>query len=391
MKVCLLSDTYPPDVGGLAVSAQRTAQNLAGAGLDIHVTTLSGSRPPGSWTSEADGAVTVHRLGAHPRMRATLTEWFELTAELDKAQGFDLFHGHFVCYAGYVAATLARYHGKRSVVSARGNDLDVMPFDDRRAPFVFKALETADAVVAVTHDLARKAAALSGRQDLRVIHNGVDPTLFAPREPDPALRAEWGLDERPVIGFIGEARAKKGLGRLLRIYPQLYQRIPAQLLLVGGVRKEDRPMVEFFQRGHPDLPLHLVPPRPNSDMPHFYALCDLVVLPSLRDGLPNTLLEAMACARPVVASAVGGMLDVLTDRVDGITLPPRDDDAWTNTLYQMLMDPQTCQELGTAARHTACTRFTVAGEREAWLALYRELSPAADHKPPATAHPPGPR
>ncbi len=391
MKVCLLSDTYPPEVGGLAVSARRTAQNLAGAGIEIHVATLSGSRPPGSWTSEADGAVTVHRLGAHPRMRGTLTEWFELTAELDGEQGFDLFHGHFVCYAGYVAATLARYRGKKSAVSARGNDIDVMPFDNRRAPFVFKALETADAVVAVTHDLARKAAALTGRQDIHVIHNGVDGTLFAPREPDPALRARWGLDERPVIGFIGEARAKKGLGRLLRIYPQLYRRIPVQLLLVGGVRKEDRPMVDFFQRGHPELPLHLIPPQPNRDMPHYYALCDLIVLPSLRDGLPNTLLEAMACARPVVASAVGGMLDVVTDRVDGILLPPRDDDAWIDTLYQMLMDPQTYQELGTAARHTASARFTVAGELEAWLALYQELSPAGGHRSPAAAHLPAPR
>jgi hypothetical protein len=155
MKVCLLSDTYPPDVGGLAVSARRTAQNLAGAGLVIHVTTLSGSRPPGSWTPKVDGAVTVHRLGAHQRMRGTLTEWFELTAELDGALGFDLFHGHFVCYAGYVAALLARYRGKKSVVSARGNDLDVMPFDDRRAPFVFKALETADAVGGHSRDPQR--------------------------------------------------------------------------------------------------------------------------------------------------------------------------------------------------------------------------------------------
>jgi glycosyltransferase involved in cell wall biosynthesis len=267
----------------------------------------------------------------------------------------------------------------------------VVPFDGRRGLFVHKALEWADVVVAVTADLARKAAALSGRDDVRLIHNGVDTTLFAPAEPGETLRASLGLDSRPVIGFIGEARTKKGLGRLLRIYPQLYSRIPVQMLFVGGVRKDDRSMVDFFRRQHPDLPLHLVPPQPNDEMAHYYALCDLVVLPSLRDGLPNTLLEAMACARPVVASAVGGMLDVLTDGRDGLTLPIRDDDAWVNTLHQLLKDPQSRERLGAAARQTVTARFAVDRESAAWLELYQEITRASDGTPPAEFHQTAPR
>jgi glycosyltransferase involved in cell wall biosynthesis len=372
MKICLLSNTYPPDVGGLAVSARRTAQNLVAVGHNVHVSAPTESLPPDSWGWESDGLVTVHRLGAHRRVRETLTDWFERTAELDREEDFDLFHGHFVTYAAYVACLVARYRGKKAVVSARGNDLDVSPFDDRRALLVLKALEWADAVVAVTEDLARKAAALSER-DVRVIHNGVDADLFAPAEPDPALRNSLGLDERPVIGFIGEARAKKGIGRLLRIYPQLYERIPAQLLLVGGVRKDDRPMVDFFQQRHPDLPLHLIPPQAHDQIIPYYALCDLVVLPSLRDGLPNTLLEAMACGRPVLASAVGGMLDVITDGHDGLLLPVRDDDLWTDTLHRLLLDTETRERLGQAARQTVCTRFPLERELDAWLTLYQEL------------------
>ena len=386
MKICLLSNTFPPDVGGLAVSARRTAQNLAAVGHSVHVSAPSESTPPGSWDREMDGPVTVHRLGAHPRARESLTEWFERTAELHREENFDLFHGHFCSYAGYVAVLTARYCGNKSVVSARGNDIDVTPFDDRRALFVLKALEWADAVVAVTEDLARKAAALSGREDVRVIHNGVDAAAFAPGEPDRELRRSLGLDERPVIGFIGEARAKKGIGRLLRITPQLCELIPAQLLFVGGVRKEDRPMVEFFQRQHPDLPLHLHPPRDHDQMAPIYALCDLVVLPSLRDGLPNTLLEAMACGRPVVASAVGGMLDVITDGHDGVTLPARDDDLWISTLHRLLMDAETRQQMGAAARQTVSARFTVERELDAWLDLYRELlSPAGADTDPTGA------
>ncbi len=373
MKLCLLSDTYPPDVGGLAVSVNRNARNLRSAGHEVHIVAPSDAHPPGTWHTEADGPVKVHRLGVHRRPRETLADWFELAVELDSAHSFDLFHGYFLAYAGYVAALAARYRAKPSVVGARGNDLDVMPFDHRRAAFVFKALEWADAVTAVTQDLARKATALSGRADIYITHNGVDVDLFAPQPSDPALRARLGLDERPVIGFIGEARAKKGLGRILRIFPHLCEKVAAQLIFVGGVRRDDEAMLDFFRRQHPDLPLIVVPPQPNEEMSPYYALCDVVILPSLRDGLPNTLLEAMACGRPVLASAVGGMLDVVTDGLDGVLLPARDDHVWIEALHQALLDPTARGRLGTAARQTILERFTLDRELETLLTVYRGL------------------
>jgi glycosyltransferase involved in cell wall biosynthesis len=392
MKLCLLSDTYPPHVGGLAVSVRRNAHNLGSAGHEVHLVAPSDAHPPGSWHTEVDGPVTVHRLGVHRRPRETLADWFELAVELDSAHSFDLFHGYFLAYAGYVAALAARYCAKPSVVGARGNDLDAMPFDHHRAAFVIKALEWADAIVAVTQDLARKATALSGRDDIQLVPNGVDAKLFAPQTSDPALRARLGLDERPIIGFIGEARAKKGLGRILRVFPRLCEKVPAQLFFVGGVRQEDETMVDFFRRQHPELPLIVVPPQPNNAMPPYYALCDVVILPSLRDGLPNTLLEAMACGRPVVASAVGGMLDVVTDGLDGVLLPPRDDHAWIEALRRVLLDLTAREQLGAAARQTILERFTLDHELEGLLAVYRGLLSQPDtYTPPTTGRRPAPR
>ncbi len=371
MKICLLSDTYPPIDGGLAVSVQRNAQNLAAAGHKVHVVTPSESGSPGFHHTETDGSVTVHRLGTQPRLRNTLTDWFELTTTLAEAEAFDLFHGYFIAYAGYIAALTARYQNKVSIVSARGNDIDLMPFDDRRAIFIYKALEWANSVTAVTQDLARKITALSGRTDIHLTQNGVDAAHFTPQPPNSKLQTALKLDDRPVIGFLGEARTKKGLGRLLRIFPQLYQKIPVQMLLVGGVRQKDKAMLDFFQQQHPDLPLRLVPARPNREMPPYYALCDIVVLPSLRDGLPNTLLEAMACGRPVVASAVGGMLDVVSDGLDGILLS-LNDDVWVDTLHKLLLNPQAREQLGQTARQTVQAHFTPARELETLLAVYEQ-------------------
>jgi glycosyltransferase involved in cell wall biosynthesis len=373
MKICLTSDTYPPDVGGLAISVRRQAQGLAAAGHAVHVVSPGRELLEGAVVSQNDGPVAVHRLSSSAKTRETLSNWLDQLLQLDQQQDFDLFHGHFLVYAGYLAALAGRTHGKPSVASARGDDLDVFPFDERRAHFVHAALDWANRLVAVTASLASKAQALSGRRDVRLIHNGVDANLFAPAPPDLALRQGIGLDERPVIGFIGEARAKKGLSRLLRLYARLYERTEAQLLLVGGVRPEDVETLAYFQRQHPELPIDLVPTLEHAAMPAYYALCDIVLLPSLRDGLPNTLLEAMACARPVVASRVGGMMDVLTDGQDGLLLPPRDDAAWLDALEILLRDPQSAARLGEQARRTVRERFTIQRELEQTMSIYQEV------------------
>lgn len=373
MKICLITDKYPPDVGGLAVSVQRHARFLADAGHAVHVIVPDEQSALGSWRTEQVGLITIHRFGANDRPRQVLTEWFDRAVELDLTLDFDLFHGYFLAYAGYIAAYLGRYRAKPAIVSARGNDIDVTPFDDRRAGFMFKALAWANAVTAVTTEMARKTAALSGRADIQVIHNGVDADLFQPQPASAELQAQLGLDDRPILGFIGEARAKKGLARLLRLYAQLAESRPVQLLLVGGVRAADQQLVDFFHRHHPQFSVRLVPAQPHHEMPPYYALCTVIVLPSLRDGLPNTLLEAMACGRAVVASAVGGMPDVISTGHDGLLLSPRDEPGWMVALDQLLVDPALRTRLGAAARQTILERFTPAREGTALLALYERL------------------
>jgi hypothetical protein len=84
-----------------------------------------------------------------------------------------------------------------------------MPFDYRRADFVFKALDWANAITAVTQELVREVIALSGRQDVHPIHNGVDADRFDPQSPAVDLRAKIGLDDQP-INVIGEQTSTSG-------------------------------------------------------------------------------------------------------------------------------------------------------------------------------------
>jgi glycosyltransferase involved in cell wall biosynthesis len=377
-KVCFLSDTYPPDVGGLAISAERNARLLVQAGHEVHVCVPSASLPPGEVQRAVKDGIEIHRLGFQKKMHDTLTDWFELVTGLGRELSFDLLHGFFAAYAGYLAAYAARYLGARSVVSVRGNDLDRLAFDPARAPFILYALEQADAVTAVTRDLRRKVLALVNRQGVVHVPNSVDAELFHPSPPNAALRDKLGLDRGYVLGFVGEARAKKGLSLLLKAFAKVATKVDTHLLLIGGLRPKAKEVYQLFRRRNPELSLHLVPYVPQPKLVGYYNLMDLVLMPSLRDGLPNVLLEAMACERTVVASDIGGLSDVIEDGQNGLLVPAHDKQALVDRILSVLADADGRRVLGQAARETILRDYTPQHELNNNLRIYHQLLEATD-------------
>jgi glycosyltransferase involved in cell wall biosynthesis len=206
--------------------------------------------------------------------------------------------------------------------------------------------------------------------------------LFAPGPRDEALAGSLALDTALVLAFVGEARRKKGLTVLLLAFARLcaqHDPLPS-LLLVGGVRRDDAPVVEVFQRQNPALKLHVVPPVPHGELPAYYRLADLLVFPSLHDGMPNALLEGMACGRAVVASEVGGIADIVryaeadvARAATGVLVPAGDAEALTRAMHELLSDPSRRARLGTAARAAVVAGFTPAQELERNLEVYRQV------------------
>jgi glycosyltransferase involved in cell wall biosynthesis len=372
MNICILTDKYPPDVGGLAVSTRRLAQGLY-AGHTVCVSVLAASVAPGVVNTLDDEGVTVHRLGSHRRADDTAADWFDHVVALHARHHFDLIHAMYVTQAAFVAVTAARYLGMPSVVSARGNDLDRAAFDPGKLSQISFALQNASAVTVVTLDLARKAVALAPGCQPQFVPNGVDTALFSPGPRDETLAASLSLGDAPVIAFVGEARQKKGLTILLPALAQVCARHDAHpvLLLVGGVRKDDEPILQVFQRQNPALHVRVVSNVPHAQLPAYYRLTDVLAIPSLRDGMPNALLEGMACERAIVASNVGGMPDVVRDGENGLLVPPGDVSALANTLLGLLVDPARRTQLGRAARATVESDFTPERELQRNLEIYR--------------------
>jgi glycosyltransferase involved in cell wall biosynthesis len=381
MKIALLTEKYTPDIGGLAISAERLARLLVSAGYDVHVFAPTLNLPASEARTLCSNGISVTRFGARKHVDDTLIDWFERLAKEHKQEPFDVIHAYFLTQAGFVAAYAGKYLNVPGVVSARGNDLERAIFDPSRAAHILYSLQHASAVTANAYELAKKATALMPGLEVTVIPNGVDTELFKPLPRNNALAKSLNLiNEKQaaatsrVIGFVGELRDKKGLRPLLSAYAQVNKKHPATLLIVGNIRAgEDKQIFEDFKYSHPKTQVIVTGFVSPQDLPAYYSVIDVFVHPSLRDGLPNALLEAMACEKPVIATPVGGIVDAIMDCKNGKLVLTNNVDELANAMDELLTNENLKKKLGSAARQTIMNTFTLQSELDGNLAVYRRL------------------
>jgi glycosyltransferase involved in cell wall biosynthesis len=375
MKIALLSEKYTPDLGGLAISTGRLGDSLASAGHNVRVFCPSPNLPASARQTQRSGGVRVTRFGAHKRVDDTLVDWFELVEEEHKREPFDGIHAYFLPMAGFVGAYAGKYLGIPSVISIRGNDIERAAFDPSRFSHVMYTLQNADAVTTNASVLAKKAKAFVDRE-IHIIPNGIDTNLFKPMERNEALAEFLKVEGRrsKVVGFVGELREKKGQIPLQFACAQVNKRKPATLLIVGEVRSgADEQAWAEFRGANPECQVIVTGQVSHRDLPAYYSLMDVFVHPSLRDGMPNALLEAMACGLPVVATPVGGAVDVIQDGKNGVLARVNDADDLAERILQLLDDAEKRAALGKNARESIIDRFTPEKELQANLDVYRML------------------
>jgi len=208
-----------------------------------------------------------------------------------------------------------------------------------------------DTVLANAEALRVQGEALGMRARWAILRNGVDVERFAGLETREAARSRLGLDpNRAVVGTIGRLEPRKGHEILLAAMQQVAARTNGtcpQVLLVG-----DGPLRDALERRTDELGLgHVVRFTGNlSDVRPALAAMDLFVLPSHEEGMSNALLEAMAAGRPVIATAVGGTGEIITDQRTGVLVPAADATALAAAVQRLLRDRDVADDLGAAGR-----------------------------------------
>jgi teichuronic acid biosynthesis glycosyltransferase TuaC len=254
-------------------------------------------------------------LGARASVRKLLDEGFD----------FDLIDAHYFYPDGVAAALLARWFGKPFIVTARGTDLNLIPQYTLPRKMMQWAAKRAASLIGVSQALADVLLGWGlAAQKVHVIRNGVNLDRFAPQEAG-AARARLGLaPQGPMLLSVGNLVELKGHALLIEALHLLRDEWPALRLVIAGEGPERPRLQAQIERLGLAERVRLLGAVPNAALCDWYCAADLFLLPSSREGLPNALLEALACGTPVLASAVGGIPEVLADAgAAGALLPER--------------------------------------------------------------------
>ena len=233
--------------------------------------------------------------------------------------------------------------------------------------------------IAVSKDLQNWLMSAVGvkRGNISQIYNGVDSIRFRPAQtPRAQLGPPGFFDENNiVIGSVGRMAAVKDYPNLVQAFLKLLHQEPAlrdrlRLLIVGGGEARDTCLRVMNQHGVGQLAWL---PGERSDIPELMAAMDIFVLPSLGEGISNTILEAMATGLPVIATRVGGNPELVQEGVTGLLVPPADPDALAQTLLEYVRDADRRHAHGRAAREIIDRQFSIPAMVQGYLSVYDRM------------------
>jgi glycosyltransferase involved in cell wall biosynthesis len=377
-RILMFARYLPPEYSGAASQALLLAKRLRDRGHTITFVSPAWRRPPGHY--EVDGfqftGVPVNLGAVHKEFGV----WRALFAHLlQRRHEIDILHGLGAYYTQSIVGPLGRLLGKPSLVKASLADDDLSSLSGSTISWLHRRfLDMIDAYVAISRDLEREFMAKGLRAGrIRHIPNGVDTERFQPADAQArrAAAAALGLSPgRSIALFVGVLDQRKRIEWLAQRWISTNGFGTGMLLLaVGPTSREPygesvRSTLEHWAAAHPDL---LRVDSHTCDIRPYYHASDCFVFPSSNEGLPNALLEAMACGLPAAATRVSGSNELVQDGGTGATFAVDDADGLARALRAVQGDAG--RRMGERARALVKADFAIDTVAERYEALYGEL------------------
>lgn len=275
--------------------------------------------------SPPDVNVTYHDYPALPLISRPFNGMLAARELLPHVRAFrpDLIFSIFVYPEGYAAVQIAKQLETPVVVMGIGSDIHSIA-DRFSAMHTRKVLREADYLVTVSDDLRQTALGMGARPDRsRAVLNGCDLSVFHPSDR-PAARTSLGLKvDAPIVVYIGRMDVRKGLRELVEASVSLHMGRPNLHVYMVGAGPDSAHIVSAIEATGAADYIHVLPPCAPDKVATWMAAADVVTLPSYMEGCPNVVLEALACGRPVVATRVGGIPEIMGTTC-GELISPRD-------------------------------------------------------------------
>ena len=373
-KIVFVIRYFHPFIGGLEKKVLNLASVLNQRGVNVEILT---SRFYKEWPkSEKIRGVAVCRI-ASPRIKiaGALVFLAGLCKYLFQNRScIEAIHAFQVGYSSAAAVCMGKLLSKPTLLSlsssGKGGDI----IRHRKSPwgraFLFLC-RLASRILVLNADMRRELQMISYHEHaILSVTNGVDPGVFQRAENRKELRQKMGIDKEKIILYTGRLSSEKGLAFLIRAYAKLGLAMPTKLYVLGDGPELPR-LRKLIRQYHLENRVILLPAK--EDVASHLQTADIFVMPSEFEGLSNSVLEAMACALPVIATRVEGNAELIEDRVTGLLVAYGDEEQMKKALTFLLTNPEEARDIGFRAQKKVQKNHDLDKVAEEYIRLYKNL------------------
>ncbi|GAH38169.1 unnamed protein product, partial [marine sediment metagenome] len=388
MKVAFVTFEYPPFVqGGAGVVAEKLTKGLARLGHKVHVIA---PRIAGSEEHEINDGVFVHRINfINKPLLSAPSYWISLKKRFKSIEkeigGFDIVHGNNVSDFSLTKKitkaprVLTTHHLARSVLNTTrptyfnriknlGGEIGIVPYIEKIC------INRADKIIAVSNYTKKELILVYNVPEakIEVIYNGMEQKSFDFNEEEKKeIRDEFGIHKKPTVMFVGRFEERKGPSLLLQAFKQVLTNIDAHLVVVGsGDQKPYKQLAGSLGIMNGVIFTGYVD---ELSLRKLYSICDVYVSSSRLEGFGLTIVEAMAAGKPIVATKVGGIPEIVNSGENGILVEIDDLEGLANGICTYLRDKKLSKNVGKRNAKHIRERFSWEKSAKEMERVYRQL------------------
>ena len=288
-----------------------------------------------------------------------------------RKEKIDVIHSHWIIPSGLIGVILKSVLRKPIIVTIHGSDAILL---NGKVQNIYKfILSSCDICTVVSTAIKNQVLNLGVVwKKTKVIPMGVDDSIFNPNMKY-NIKKSYNVEGHYLILFVGRLSEEKGVAYLIEAMPEILKEIPNISLMIIGDGPEKNNLEELVKRLNLAKNIIFRGWIPNKDLNKVYRNADIFVLPSLREGLPVVLLEAMACGTPVVASKVGGIPDIIKNGENGFLIEPKNSKEFADKIIRLLLDEKLKQKFSEEGLKIVQKRFSWNVVVEKFVEIYRDL------------------
>jgi glycosyltransferase involved in cell wall biosynthesis len=249
---------------------------------------------------------------------------------------YDIIHAHFLWPLGYVGTILKNQTKTPLIVTGHGYDVYGLPFISNRWRIrMSRLLDQVDGIITVSESNKSCLSKLT-KNPINVISNGYDSSKFKPMNINTVRKTLSLPTDKKIILSIGNLERVKGHIYLIEAANEILKDRTDVLFIIVGGGNEKIKLEKLIAKYHIERNVKLIGPKPHEEIPAWMNACDIYVQPSLSEGVPTVLFEAMACGKPYVGTNVGGIPEIIMNEKLGFMVPPKNHDALAAAINKAL-------------------------------------------------------